>query len=75
MASSENEFDKMTIAELEYYRSVAKAQLPTAFARALSSPHPEPEAAFRRLRERETLLSKALRKALKAQAEQDSAEE
>lgn len=75
MASSENEFDKMTLGQIGYYLSVAKGQLPTAFSRALASPHSEPAAAFKRLQKREKLLSKALMKALKAQAAMDSAEE
>jgi hypothetical protein len=56
----------MTLEELRYYQSIAKAQLPELFARALATKEPEAEAkaeeAFKALQARERLLAEEIRR-------------
>ncbi len=56
----------MTIEQLRYYQSIAKAQLPELFARALANQDPEAEVkaeeAFKALQKRERLLAEEIRR-------------
>ncbi|KKN10462.1 hypothetical protein LCGC14_1036430 [marine sediment metagenome] len=56
----------MTIEQLRYHQSIAKAQLPELFVRALRKAKPKDEAkaeeAFKALQARERLLSEAIRR-------------